>query len=99
MREIVMDDPYFVFYFLLMIGNDWSCCCSFFFFDLAAYTAAPAECHLSSKADAALVTDLRGVYVGDREQQRHIVLGQLQRRCDVRQPTGIGFQQKCGQRF
>lgn len=70
-----------------------------FVFVLAAHTAAPAERHLSSKADAAFATDLRGVYEGNREQQRHIVLGQLQWRCDVRQTTGIGFQQKCGQRF
>lgn len=55
-----------------------------------------ASSGLSSEADAAFTADLRRVYVGNGEQQRYIVLRELQRRCYVPQPAGICFQQKGG---
>lgn len=50
-----------------------------------------ASAVLSPEADAALATDLGRVYVGDGQQQRHIVLGELQRVGDVAQPARIRF--------
>ena len=51
----------------------------------------PAQTHLSSEADAAFATDLRRMYVGNGEQQRHIVLRELQRRGYIPQSAGIRF--------
>lgn len=87
MREMMMMDDTPVFPSLMIGNDDWSCCCSFFLVSssprLAAQAAAPAERHLSSKADATLATDLRRVYIRDGEQQRHIVLRELQWCCNV----------------